>query len=75
LETSCTKRQSIRLISSLGAFQGALSREIYKRLKLALFRKMNINKYISNFSSPPRAAFGKGGAIYDGSDLAVASGW
>jgi hypothetical protein len=60
---------------SLGAFPGTSSREIYKRLKLALFGKMTISKYISNFSSPPRAALGKGVAIYGGSDLAVASGW
>ena len=58
-----------------GAFRGASSCEVYKRLKLVCLVKMTISKYISNFSSPPRTALGKGVMIYDGSYLAVASGW
>ena len=40
---------------------------MYQELKLVLFRKMTMNKYISNSYLPPMAAVGKDGVTYDGS--------
>jgi hypothetical protein len=40
---------------------------MYQELKLVLFRKMTMSKYVNNSYLPPMAAAGKDGVTYDGS--------
>ncbi len=40
---------------------------MYQELKLVLFRKMAMSKYINNYYLPPTAAVGKDGVTCEGS--------